>query len=85
MGRRPPYLARSNDLAERSIQTVKKLLYKCFESAANPYSALLNYRTTSKGNLPSSSELLMPRKLNTRLPTLSLNFKPKLVDTDKYQ
>ena len=79
-----PYLPRSNGLAERSIQTIKKLLIKCLETNSDPYIALLHYRTISKGNLPAPSELLMSRKLRTKLPALSQNFIPKQIDTEKY-
>lgn len=32
-----PYLARPNGLAERSIQTIKNILYKCKDSGTDPY------------------------------------------------
>ena len=60
-----PYLPRSNGLAERSVQTIKKLLMKCKESGSDPYVSLLLYRTAAKGTIPSPSELLMSRKLRT--------------------
>ncbi|XP_055923337.1 uncharacterized protein K02A2.6-like [Eupeodes corollae] len=75
-----PYLPRSNGLAERSIQTIKKLLIKCKESGTDPYVSLLHYRTISKGNLPSPSELLMSRKLRTKIPAMSENYLPKSID-----
>ncbi|GBO99797.1 Retrovirus-related Pol polyprotein from transposon 412 [Eumeta japonica] len=80
-----PYLPRSNGLAERSIQTVKKLLNKCKESNSDPYMALLHLRTTPKENMPSPAELLMSRILRTKLPSIAENFKPKLVDNNLYK
>lgn len=80
-----PYMPRSNGLAERSIQTIKNILYKCQDSGSDPYMSLLLYRTTPKGNLPSPSELLFSRKLRTKLPNLSENFQPKLIDYENYK
>ena len=80
-----PYLARSNGMAERSIRTVKNLLIKCHETNTDPYSALLLYRTTPKGNFYSPSELLMSRKLRTKIPTIQENLKPSLIDNVKYK
>lgn len=75
-----PYLSRSNGLAERMIQVVKKILYKCLEEGSDPYIGILHYRTTPKNGLPSPSELLMGRKLRTKLPTLTDNLEPIAVD-----
>ncbi|KAI8126889.1 hypothetical protein CVS40_3384 [Lucilia cuprina] len=80
-----PYLPRSNGLAERTIQTVKKMLIKCLESKSDPYIALLMNRTTPKGNMPSPAELLMARNLRTKLPTVTQNLQSKLVDQKQYK
>lgn len=80
-----PFLPRSNGLAERSVQTIKKLLTKSVESNSDPYVALLHYRTTPKGNLPSPSELLMSRALRTKIPSILANFEPKLINKSKYR
>lgn len=80
-----PYLPRSNGLAERSIQTVKKMLNKYKESGSDPYIALLHYRTTPKSNMPSPAELLMFRNLRTKLPSVSKNFQSKLIDKEQYK
>ncbi|XP_037930506.1 uncharacterized protein K02A2.6-like, partial [Teleopsis dalmanni] len=44
-----PHFPRSNGMAERSVQIVKKLLIKCKETNSDYYTALLHYRTTPKG------------------------------------
>lgn len=80
-----PYFPRSNGLAERSIRTVKSLLKKCHETKSDPYIALLQYRTTPKGSLESPSELLMSRKLRTKLPILKKNLKPKLINYRRHR
>ncbi|XP_055856265.1 uncharacterized protein K02A2.6-like [Episyrphus balteatus] len=79
-----PYFPRSNGLAERSVQTIKKMLKKCHETHSDPYVALLHYRTTRKGNINSPSELLMSRQLKTKLPVLNENLKPVNVDLDEH-
>ncbi|XP_036341596.1 uncharacterized protein K02A2.6-like [Rhagoletis pomonella] len=80
-----PYMPRSNGLAERSVQTIKTMLYKCKEKGTDPYTALLHYRTTPKDDLSSPSELLMSRKLRTKLPSQQENLKSKLVDVNEYR
>jgi len=67
-----------NGEAERAVQTIKNLL--C--SSADPYAALLSYRATPLANGYSPSELLMSRKLRTKIPTAEVNLKPRLVDED---
>lgn len=82
-----PYLPRSNGLAERTIQTVKKIFKKCRDTGADYYTALLHYRTTRKNNMASPAELLMSRVLRTKLPSMSKILKPRIVkpnENEKY-
>lgn len=80
-----PHLPRSNGLAERTVQTVKKMLYKCQDDSTDCYTALLQYRTTRKEDIPSPSELLMGRVLRTKLPCLSESLKPKTFDQSEIE
>ena len=57
----------ANGSAERAVRTVKQLL----ESADDPYDALLCYRSTPQANGYSPAEMLMNRKLRTKLPMAS--------------
>ena len=69
-----PKYPQSNGLAERMVQTLKKLFTKANESKEDVHLAVLNYRTTPTScTLPSPAEILMHRKLRTRLslPTKS--------------
>ncbi|XP_055388168.1 uncharacterized protein K02A2.6-like [Condylostylus longicornis] len=75
-----PYYPRSNGLAERSIGTIKTLLQKSNDSKTDPYIALLQHRTTAKNGCLSPAELLMSRKLRTKLPTLRDALKPNTID-----
>ncbi|CAG4976944.1 unnamed protein product [Colias eurytheme] len=79
-----PYYPRSNGLAERNVQTVKKLLIKAEQDGTDPYLALLNFRNTPiSGEIYSSAQLLMGRRLNTRLPVCSNLLRPKLPSRGK--
>ncbi|XP_064462835.1 uncharacterized protein K02A2.6-like [Ornithodoros turicata] len=59
-----PHYAQSNGEVERMIRTVKDLLRK----AKDPHLALLNYRDTSGVTGFSPAQLLMGRRLRTRVP-----------------
>jgi transposase InsO family protein len=69
-----PHYPQSNGLAERSIQTIKKLLTNCDDQ----YMGILNFRTTP---LPwcnlSPAELLMGRRLRSNLPLSREQLKPQ--------
>ena len=64
-----PRYAQSNGLAERMVQTVKKILSKAKMDDLDPYLALLCLRTTPVSNtIWSPMELLMSRKGKANLP-----------------
>lgn len=48
------------------IKSIFTQVKKSFETNSDSYVALLHYRKTPKGNMPSPSELLMSRSLPTR-------------------
>lgn len=79
-----PYYPQSNGLAERSIQTVKKMLTKCLLSNTDPYLGLLSLRT-SKHLGYSPSQLLMSRNLRTRIPVTQEILQPTVVDVQEYK
>ena len=76
-----PLYPQGNGEAERALQTVKKLLKK----ADDPYVALLNYRATPLQHGSSPAELLMGRKLRTKVPTLPTQHVPDGRDMSKFQ
>ena len=64
-----PHHHSGNGEAERAVQTVKNLLKK----EKDPYLALLNYRATPLLQGQSPAELLMHRKLRTRVPAVRVD------------
>ncbi len=63
-----PKYPKANGLAESYVGIVKKLLVKAQDEGRDPYLALLNYRDAPILDGKSPAELLMGRKLRTRLP-----------------
>lgn len=76
-----PGYPQSNGQSERAIQTVKSLLKKAQESQSDPYIALLEYRNSPLDGVKlSPAQLLLGRRLRTRLPTSAQLLKPQLFD-----
>ena len=64
-----PYKPNSNGLAEKAVQTVKRLLEKSTLDDKDPYLALLAYRATPRSaSIPSPAQRLFGRRIKTRLP-----------------
>jgi transposase InsO family protein len=77
-----PGYAQSNGQIEKTVQTVKNLLKRCAQSGDDPTLALLNYRNTPLDGVGKSpAQLLMSRRLKSRLPTNSQLLKPELVES----
>ena len=74
-----PKYPKANGEVERSVRTVKALLRK----NEDPYPALLAYRSTPLQNGFSPSELLMGRRLRTKVPAMPSVLKPNVQDTDR--
>ena len=74
-----PKYPRANGEVERAVRTVKALLRK----NEDPYPALLAYRSTPLKNGFSPSELLMGRRLRTKVPAMPNILKPNVQDTDR--
>lgn len=66
--RSSPRYPQSNGMAERTIQTVKRILKKSNETRQDPYLALLEFRNTPLSGLGSPAQLLMNRQLRGSLP-----------------
>ena len=74
-----PRFPQSNGMAERAVRTVKELLRK----NEDPYLAFLSYRTAPLFNGFSPSQLLMSRRLRTRVPSTPISLIPELVDFEE--
>ena len=72
-----PYCARSNGMAERTIQTVKKVLKKSSLDNTDIYLCLLDLRNTPVVDMQSPAQLLMGRRLRTRLPIAKALLQPE--------
>ncbi|CAI6372347.1 unnamed protein product [Macrosiphum euphorbiae] len=65
-----PHYPQSNGLAEKGVGIAKKILQKCKEEGHDIDLYLLNYRNSNVANLDfSPAQLLMNRKLRSKLPT----------------
>jgi len=79
-----PLYPQANGLAEKSVQTAKRLLSKAKKSGTDPYLALLDYRNTPRDDtLGSPVQRLMGRRTKTTLPTATALLQPSTVKPDK--
>ena len=76
-----PLHPQANGEAERAVQTAKNILKK----NSNPYLGLLAYRSAPLRNGLTPSELLMNRKIKTKLPVHPDILQPKDIDKEKLQ
>ena len=80
-----PRYPRSNGLAERTVQSVKRLLTKALSSHQDPYLAILESRNTPVDGFESPAKLLMSRNLRSIIPVLPQHFKPKTTDAKAFR
>lgn len=74
-----PGFPQSNGQSERAIQSVKNLLKKARVCQGDPYLALLDYRNAPLDGVKlSPAQLLLGRRLKTKLPTSANLLKPEL-------
>lgn len=78
-----PLYPQSNGLAEKGVQIVKRILKKAADNAEDPHLAILNYRASPLENGLSPAEMLMNRKLRTRLPSTTLQMEKRDVRRDE--
>ncbi|XP_014674912.1 PREDICTED: uncharacterized protein K02A2.6-like [Priapulus caudatus] len=63
-----PEYPQSNGMAERAVQTLKRLLKKVGRAGRDPYLAILEWRNTPLQGMGSPSQMLMGRRTRSRLP-----------------
>ena len=79
-----PHYPQSNGLAEKAVQTLKRIITKSTESKRDPYLALLEYRTTPMSDCGQTpSQLLMERRLRSILPATKESLRPSLVNSEE--
>ncbi|CAN7951558.1 unnamed protein product [Ixodes pacificus] len=66
-----PRFPRSNGLAEKGVQIAKRILKKTTEGEEDFWLGVLNYRTTPLEDGRTPGELLMGRRLRSRVPDFS--------------
>ncbi|XP_045541854.1 uncharacterized protein K02A2.6-like [Papilio machaon] len=80
-----PHYPQSNGRSERTVRTVKEMLKKSYLSGTDFYLGLLNFRATPRDGIASPSELLMGRRINTRLPIHLSKLKPSRDNSEDYK
>ena len=76
-----PRYPQSNGLAEKAVQTAKRIVMKATASGRDPYIALLEYRTTPISDCGKSpAQLIMSRRLRSILPSTPAPLHPVLVN-----
>lgn len=74
-----PCYPQSNGLAERGVQIAKNCLKKASEETKDVYSFLMEYRNTPLKNLNlSPAQIMLNRKLRTKLPMLARSLEPRI-------
>ncbi|CAI5673637.1 unnamed protein product [Oreochromis niloticus] len=73
-----PHYTQSIGLAEKTVQTAKKLLDKAKAEHKDPYLSLLEYQNTPVDNLKSPAQLLMSRRLRSILPATPKQLEPQV-------
>ncbi|KAJ0169313.1 hypothetical protein K1T71_015197 [Dendrolimus kikuchii] len=80
-----PHYPQSNGKSERTVQTIKNLLKKSVDSGEDFYLSLLNFRATPRNGLDSPAQILMGRRLNTKLPVSAKLLGEKVNNDQNYQ
>ena len=75
-----PLSPQANGLVEKTVQIVKNLLIKAKKDGRDPYLSLLEYRNTPIDDIASPPQLLISRRLRTRIPTTASQLQPRIID-----
>lgn len=75
-----PYYPKSNGLAEKTVQTLKRLLTKAKREGRDPYLSILDYRNTPIIGSASPAQLLFGRRTRTTIPTSKKLLHPEVQD-----
>ena len=76
-----PTHPQSNGLAEKAVQTAKRLIKKCSQTGGDIYLALLDLNSTQRDEeIGSPMQRMLGRRVKTRLPTSEALLKPSQVN-----
>ena len=76
-----PYHPQSNGMAEKAVQTMKRLMKKATHDGKDLYLALMEYRNTPwSDTIGSPAQRLMGRRTKTLIPTSDTLLQPKTID-----
>lgn len=73
-----PHYPQSNGLAEKTVQTAKRILTKAQEDKKDPHLCFLEYRNTLVDGFLSPAQILMSRRLRSILPTTTQQLRPQV-------
>lgn len=80
-----PTHSQSDGLAERTIQTVQRILYKAYEDGKDESIALLEYRNTPISDCDySPAQLLFNRRLRDKMPIKSRLLMPEIAAREQF-
>lgn len=79
-----PHHQQSNGMAERTIQTIKKLIKKCSENNEDVNLALLAYRNTPVLDMYTPAQILMSRRLRDHMPIIEKNLNSQTINQKAY-
>lgn len=79
-----PCYPRSNGLVEKTVDIVKKILFKARKEKKDHFLALLHFRNAERKGIYSPAQLLFSRNLRTKLPCTRQHLVPKLVVIEDY-
>jgi hypothetical protein len=77
-----PLYPRSNGQVEKTVQTVKKLIKKCNEDHKDIETALLELRNTPVISDFSPAQILMSRRLRSKIPVSAKLLRPQVCEKD---
>ena len=81
-----PYHPQSNGMAEKAVQTVKRLMTKAAHNGSDLQLALLEYRNTPwSDTIGPPVQRLMGRRTKTLVPTTGSLLKPQTIDPSLVQ
>ena len=74
-----PLRPQSNGLAEKAVQTIKRMMIKCIQTNTDFYLALMDLRNCPREDIGSPSQRLMGRTIQSLIPTTESALRPRTI------